>query len=156
MFISQPAISLAIKELEKYYGVKLFERVSRKLFLTDAGQVVYTYAAKIFSLLDGLNQELKHPVSGGWGGGLDRRWHSPQRPRGAAAFGGPGGAFGPPGQPNEKAGARGVCPGPLPFRARSAPPPPPRGRWGELQPSREQGALPRARAQRRTRLLVFI
>lgn len=101
MFISQPAISLAIKELEKYYGVKLFERVSRKLFLTDAGQVVYTYAAKIFSLLDGLNQELKHPVSGGWGGGLDRR-------------------------------------------------------WGELQPSREQGALPRARAQRRTRLLVFI
>ncbi len=29
-------------------------------------------------------------------------------------------------------------------------------RWGELQPSREQGALPRARAQRRTRLLVFI
>ena len=49
-------------ELEKYYGVKLFERVSRKLFLTDAGQVVYTYAAKIFSLLDGLNQELKHPV----------------------------------------------------------------------------------------------
>ena len=70
MFISQPAISLAIKELEKYYGVKLFERVSRKLFLTDAGQVVYTYAAKIFSLLDGLNQELKHPVSGGWGGGF--------------------------------------------------------------------------------------
>lgn len=31
--MSQPAISIAVKELEEYYGVKLFDRLSKKLYL---------------------------------------------------------------------------------------------------------------------------
>jgi LysR family transcriptional activator of nhaA len=48
--VSQPTISLQIKELEQTFGRKLFERSGRRLVLTDAGRVVYGYAGEIFSL----------------------------------------------------------------------------------------------------------
>jgi DNA-binding transcriptional LysR family regulator len=38
LYIAQPSISLAISELESYYGVKLFDRISRKLLITEAGK----------------------------------------------------------------------------------------------------------------------
>ena len=34
---TQPAVSLAVKELESHYGVALFERITRRLHLTPAG-----------------------------------------------------------------------------------------------------------------------
>ena len=37
LFISQPSVSQAIKEIEDYYGVKLFERLSKKLYITKSG-----------------------------------------------------------------------------------------------------------------------
>jgi LysR family transcriptional activator of nhaA len=48
--VSQPSISLQIKELERALGRKLFERAGRRLVLTDAGRVVYGYASEIFAL----------------------------------------------------------------------------------------------------------
>ena len=44
LFISQSAVSQAIAELEKYYGIRLFERLSRKLYLTQAGEKLLSYA----------------------------------------------------------------------------------------------------------------
>lgn len=44
LFMSQSAVSQAIAELEKHYGVRLFERLSRKLFLTRAGERLLGYA----------------------------------------------------------------------------------------------------------------
>ena len=38
MYISQSAVSQAIAEMERYYGLCLFERLSRKLYLTKAGE----------------------------------------------------------------------------------------------------------------------
>lgn len=35
LFIAQPAASLAIKELEEYYGIKLFDRISKRLYITE-------------------------------------------------------------------------------------------------------------------------
>ncbi|NCA97884.1 MAG: LysR family transcriptional regulator [Clostridia bacterium] len=37
-------ISLAISELEKLYGTKLFDRIGRRMYLTDAGQRLRFYA----------------------------------------------------------------------------------------------------------------
>ena len=34
LFLAQPAVSVAISELEKFYGVPLFDRISRKLYIT--------------------------------------------------------------------------------------------------------------------------
>jgi LysR family transcriptional activator of nhaA len=48
--VSQPTISLQLKELERVLGRKLFERAGRGLALTDAGRVVYAYAQEIFAL----------------------------------------------------------------------------------------------------------
>jgi LysR family transcriptional activator of nhaA len=48
--LSQPTISCQIKELEEAFGRKLFDRVGRRLVLTDAGRIVYKYASEIFTL----------------------------------------------------------------------------------------------------------
>lgn len=48
LLVSQPTISLQIRELEKSLGRKLFDRVGRRLELTEAGRVVYGYANEIF------------------------------------------------------------------------------------------------------------
>lgn len=52
MFISQSSISQAINELEQELGVKLFDRVSKKLYLTYEGQVFYNYVRRILNLYD--------------------------------------------------------------------------------------------------------
>lgn len=44
LFISQPSVSQAITELEKEYNVKLFERLSQRLYITDTGQKLLSYA----------------------------------------------------------------------------------------------------------------
>ena len=36
LHMTQPAVSLAIKELEQYYGVYLFDRIGRRLQITAA------------------------------------------------------------------------------------------------------------------------
>lgn len=38
LYLSQPTISQAVRELEEYYDTKLFDRLSRKLHITPAGQ----------------------------------------------------------------------------------------------------------------------
>lgn len=55
LFISQPAVSIAIREFEDEYGVQLFSRSSKKLCLTEFGEEVYSYAKRILSLVDDMN-----------------------------------------------------------------------------------------------------
>lgn len=52
LFMTQPAVTLAIKEIEKYYGVALFDRIGKKLYLTDAGNQFKEYALRIGALFD--------------------------------------------------------------------------------------------------------
>lgn len=59
LYISQPAVSNAIKELEAYYGTPLFDRISKKIYLTEAGKTVYHYAIHINSLFDELEAAVK-------------------------------------------------------------------------------------------------
>lgn len=47
LHISQPSISQAIAELEKYYGVKLFERLSQKIYLTKEGELMLSFSRHI-------------------------------------------------------------------------------------------------------------
>lgn len=48
-FITQPTVSQAIRELEAHYNVTLFERLSRKLYITPAGEQLLIYARKVIS-----------------------------------------------------------------------------------------------------------
>lgn len=46
-FVSQPAVTRQIRQLEELYGAKLFERTAGKLTLSVAGEVLYPYAKEI-------------------------------------------------------------------------------------------------------------
>lgn len=59
LFISQPSVSQTIGELEDYYEVRLFERLSKKLYLTAAGEQLLSYARYIVSLFEEMEQKLK-------------------------------------------------------------------------------------------------
>jgi DNA-binding transcriptional LysR family regulator len=50
LFVSQPAISLQIQNLEKQINVPLFDRGGRKAQLTEAGHLLLDYGEKIISL----------------------------------------------------------------------------------------------------------
>lgn len=50
--MAQPAVSTAIRELEAFYHVKLFERMNRKIYITNAGSNLLEYANSILSLFE--------------------------------------------------------------------------------------------------------
>jgi len=50
LYISQPSISQVIKELESDMDVKLFQRIGRKLYLTEEGKVFKGYALRMLNL----------------------------------------------------------------------------------------------------------
>src|SRR4051794_13852994 len=43
-YVTQPAVSLSMKHLEEELGVKLFERTTRKVLVTDEGRLLNDYA----------------------------------------------------------------------------------------------------------------
>ncbi|MGL4518350.1 MAG: LysR substrate-binding domain-containing protein [Phocaeicola sp.] len=47
LFVSQPAISKHIQELENLYRVRLFERMGNRILLTDAGKLLLAHSEKI-------------------------------------------------------------------------------------------------------------
>ena len=47
LFISQPALSASIKELETELGILIFERTNKGISITDAGREFITYAQKV-------------------------------------------------------------------------------------------------------------
>ncbi|MDR2888759.1 MAG: LysR family transcriptional regulator [Lachnospiraceae bacterium] len=51
--VAQPAVSMAVRELENFYGVRMFERMNRRLYITEAGERLRLYAD---SILDRLNE----------------------------------------------------------------------------------------------------
>jgi DNA-binding transcriptional LysR family regulator len=50
LFVSQPAISLQIQNLERQLNVPLFDRGGRKAQLTEAGNLLLSYGEKVLSL----------------------------------------------------------------------------------------------------------
>lgn len=49
LYMSQPAVSIAIKEIEGYYGVQLFIRANRTICLTDKGEALFREAKAILT-----------------------------------------------------------------------------------------------------------
>ena len=50
LFITQPAVTKGIQRLQEYYEMKFVDNIGKKLILTDAGEVLYEIAEKIFEL----------------------------------------------------------------------------------------------------------
>ena len=62
--IAQPALSRQMKRLEEILSVKLFERGSRRIRLTEAGRVFYTRVERILGMVDGAVREITDIGSG--------------------------------------------------------------------------------------------
>jgi DNA-binding transcriptional LysR family regulator len=56
LFISQPTVSQAIRELEEHYGVLLFERLSKKLYITEKGKKLLSYARNVVKQFDDMEE----------------------------------------------------------------------------------------------------
>lgn len=52
LHLSQPAVSMQIRQLEDSIGLKLFEQVGKKIHLTDAGKHMYGYGRSMADLLE--------------------------------------------------------------------------------------------------------
>src|SRR5256885_4635367 len=74
LHFSQPAVSAQIRHLEKSLGVKLFDQIGRKTHLTQAGEELFLYSQKIFSVIDEtleIMESLRSPYYGRLGVGAD-------------------------------------------------------------------------------------
>lgn len=52
LHLSQPAVSMQVKQLEENLGLPLFEQLGKKIYLTDAGREFFNYSQEISRLLD--------------------------------------------------------------------------------------------------------
>jgi DNA-binding transcriptional LysR family regulator len=50
LYITQPAVTKGIQRLQQFYDMKFIDHIGKKLILTDAGEVLYDIAEKIFEL----------------------------------------------------------------------------------------------------------
>lgn len=59
LYLAQPSVSMAIKELECHYNSLFFDRISRKLYITDAGRIFLNYARTIVQMMEESERELQ-------------------------------------------------------------------------------------------------
>ncbi|NPA49384.1 MAG: LysR family transcriptional regulator [Thermodesulfobacteria bacterium] len=65
--LSQPTVSGHIKSLEDYFQVPLFDRHTREVRPTRAGQLLYRYAKRLLKLSEELEREMRLFAQGGQG-----------------------------------------------------------------------------------------
>jgi DNA-binding transcriptional LysR family regulator len=59
LFMTQPAVTFQIKQLEEHFNTRLFERGHGRIALTPAGEIVLDYAERILGLSAELDTRLK-------------------------------------------------------------------------------------------------
>jgi DNA-binding transcriptional LysR family regulator len=65
--ISQPAVSKQVQELERALGVHLFDRIGRRVRLSQAGEILAEYARRLFALADEAEQAMRDVRAAGRG-----------------------------------------------------------------------------------------
>ena len=59
LHMTQPAVTFQVRQLEEYFNTRLFDRTHNRISLTDAGNLVYGYAEKIFDLYNEMENMIK-------------------------------------------------------------------------------------------------
>lgn len=59
LHLSQPAVSMQIRQLEEQAGMPLFDQIGKKIHLTDAGRVLYHHAQSIIEKVQEAQLELE-------------------------------------------------------------------------------------------------
>ena len=58
LYLTQPTVSMQVKQLTKALGLPLFEQIGKRLYLTDAGRELYSTCQDIFDKLDQLEMRV--------------------------------------------------------------------------------------------------
>lgn len=58
LHVSQPALSLQIQDLEKYFNANLLNRTNRGVSPTPIGEIVFEYSQKVLQMTDSLTKEI--------------------------------------------------------------------------------------------------
>ena len=59
LHLTQPAVTRVIKEIENYYGVCLFERLNRRLYVTESGRRLYAQALHLIDTFESMEKEMQ-------------------------------------------------------------------------------------------------
>ena len=62
LHISQPTVSQAVSELERYYGIKLFERLSQRIYLTKEGELMLSFSRHILDSFEQMEAAINNAV----------------------------------------------------------------------------------------------
>src|SRR5271166_6655167 len=57
--LTQPGISKHIKQMEEYYGVPLFDRLGKKVALTEAGEILFEATREIMAAITAAGQRIQ-------------------------------------------------------------------------------------------------
>jgi DNA-binding transcriptional LysR family regulator len=57
--LSQPSVSVRIRQLENELGVKLFEQLGKRVVLTEAGQLLITNARRVITAIEDAKQSIE-------------------------------------------------------------------------------------------------
>ena len=57
LFVSQPAITKHIQELEAAYQTRLFDRQGSRISLTEAGKLLLEHCERIWKIINGWNMK---------------------------------------------------------------------------------------------------
>ena len=60
LHLTQPAVTRVIKEIENYYGVCLFERLNRRLYVTESGRRLYAQALHLIDTFESMEKEMRN------------------------------------------------------------------------------------------------
>ena len=60
LHLAQPSVSPAVRELEDYYGIRLFDRIGRHIAPTECGKEFYRYAVHIVSLFNEMEKKMRN------------------------------------------------------------------------------------------------
>ncbi|MDY8138412.1 LysR family transcriptional regulator [Aquimarina sp. 2201CG5-10] len=64
LFLSQPALSHQLKKMEEEIGIKVFNRMNKKLLLTEAGQVLFNTSEEMLASFAQLNNKIEQIKNG--------------------------------------------------------------------------------------------
>ena len=64
LHISQPSVSQAVRDLESYYNIKLFERLSQRIYITETGKKLLPYARHIIDSFETMEGFINDTSSG--------------------------------------------------------------------------------------------
>ena len=66
LYLTQPAVSMQIKQLEEAVGLKLFDKQGRQISLTDAGDEIRLLSDSVLQQIDETQHQLPAISWSGW------------------------------------------------------------------------------------------